>query len=123
MASDQLITNRFDRQYAAHVEERLKRHEAETGETVTRIAVREDASRTWTYEGYVDRHCRDTNDAARAVDWACVPMINFYTGRSLTQVDMPDEVFDARFGGRDWAEENLDEQLYIDGDTAYLAMY
>ena len=49
-------------------------------------------------------------------------MIEFYTGRKLNLIEMPEEVFKDKFENKNWNYFN-ENQLFFDKDTVYICVY
>ena len=57
-----------------------------------------------------------------AKDWSIPGMIEFYTGRKLNLIEMPEEVFKDKFENKNWNYFN-ENQLFFDKDTVYICVY
>lgn len=114
--------NEMDEAYMLDVQSRIEAYEAQSGLTVTHVATCRDEHFTYAYEG-VQFWGHDTNKRCVSVTWADVFALNHYTGEKYKTMKIPQEVYDAHFGGRDWTEYVPQEQLVFDGTTLYLCFW
>ena len=117
-----IATNHIDETLAVQIEHRIQEYQSKTGFVVTKIATVNDESPTYIYDG-VKYVSHDMNIRGLVVQWAGVELINHYCGKEYQKVEMPNEIYDTYFRGRNWDCFDLDEQAVFDGDTLYLAMY
>lgn len=117
-----IATNHLDEALAVQIERGIQEYQGETGVAVTKIAAVNDESPTYIYDGvrYVSH---DMNIRGLVVQWAGVELINHYCDREYQKVEMPDDIYDTYFRGKNWDYFDLNEQAVFDGDTLYLAMY
>lgn len=117
-----IAANHLDEALAVQIERGIQEYQGETGVAVTKIAAVNDESPTYIYDGvrYVSH---DMNIRGLVVQWAGVELINHYCDREYQKVEMPDDIYDTYFRGKNWDYFDLNEQAVFDGDTLYLAMY
>jgi hypothetical protein len=123
MSINQFANNRLDQEYAMNVSRAIDEYENSTGETVSKIAFREDSGPMYAYYGNVRYIIGDMNLRAARIGWACVPLINYYAQRDFEFVEMDEEVYDKYFKDKNWDFFVPDEQMIFIGDTLYLAVY
>lgn len=122
IAYDVYASNVQDREYATAVAAGIRRYEDETGIAVRAIGIVGDAS---VERSYQETRYRNHELGVRImnVSYSRVEMINWLGGLDLQQTDVPKAKARELFGHTDWDELNLDEQLTLEGDVAYLAVY
>ncbi len=119
--SGRLISNTLDRTYAKMIVNEIEKYEEETGKAVLYFAAQND-----TYApAYYDEsrlHYGQINE--RALGQTTRTLLEAVEGRHF---EAPEEdtsaVFDKYFGDRNWDSFDLEEQLVIIDDTAYLCVY
>ena len=112
-------TNEMDYEITRKILEKINEYEKETENKITNIAIYEDKSISYSYDGIFSTG--DTNIKAYAKDWSIMYILKYYSGKSLTQVDKNLEI-EKKFKSKDWISfEN--EQLIFDGDTLHLCKY
>lgn len=50
-------------------------------------------------------------------------MINYYLKRNFKEKKFKEDKFERLFGSKNWDYIELDEQIYFEGDTVYIAVY
>lgn len=119
LGMDIIRTNTLDAQIARSIEQLISTHEEETGTPVTKAALVYDQQITHAYPGTVAYY--DLNIRAWTVPWAALNMMQFYTGRKLAEVEAPEDIKWLMYQ-EDWHEYS-DEQVLLQGDTAYICVY
>lgn len=122
VAEDNYMSNVLDRETAVLIDQKLDEYEQETGQKVAHIAWTQDSNPTISYPE-VRYHGSQLGVKILQVNYSYNFLIDYVSGRNLDNVDMPQEIFDRYFAGKNWDALDLDEQLVIVGDTAYLAVY
>ncbi len=122
IAISQFETNAIDHEYAMIIGERIRSYEEEKGIEVTQIALVPDSNPTWSYQR-IEYVYRDFNIRSYMVDWAKFDMINYVTGRNLQRIDMPEDIFEKYFEGKDWNYFMPEEQIVFIGDTVFIVTY
>lgn len=124
IAQDTFVSNYEDRRIAEMVGAELDAYEARTGVEVTHIAKTNDQDPVYVYPEirYVDSQL-GIRSLVVSYNTGYKDLINYATGRHLEAVEMPEDVYAEHFAGKNWQGLDLDEQLVIIGDTAYLAVY
>lgn len=119
---DMILTNVWDRAFAQEVCDRIEDYEAETGREVTTVSVGFDDAVSWFWD-IGDSYRWSLCVRACTTEWADVCSINYFTGREFERVKMSEEERQTYFSDLNWSELDLDEQLVLDGATAYLLIY
>lgn len=114
------ITNHIDRESVIFFEQKIRQHEKDTGVEVKNIGFIRDESYTYSYDGILAHG--DTNMRGYTVPWNRLNMFNYYSGRKLAEVEVPNEVYEVYFKGKDWTVLS-DEQIIILDDIAYICIY
>lgn len=122
IAYDTYVSNTQDQAYALSVAQKIKEHEASTGQPVTAIAIVPDASVHVKYDSV--RYQRyELNRRIMNTPYSNYQMINYLSHSNLSKIKMPQSDYRRYFAGRDWNQLDLDQQLVFSGDKAYLALY
>ena len=119
---DLFISNVQDRAYALQVAEKISSYEAVNNVDITQIAIVYDKNVNNQYPNvrYQNHElCRRIMNT----QYSNYEMINYLSGQNLHKVDMPDTIYKQYFAEKDWNSLDLDEQLKIVDNTAYLALY
>ncbi len=122
IAMDQFITNALDKEYCLAVNRAIAVQEQAQGEKATKLALCYDSSGQVFYEDFIEFYTHDTNRAAKGLDWVIPYAIDFYGNTRRVLVDMDPDIYAQRFEGRNW-DAFAPEQVYVQGDTAYLCVY
>lgn len=125
MGVSQLMVNALDREYAQEVTRQIKTYEKETGLSVTKIAMINDAAPTYQYP-YVEHYCAPYYsfiNSAKFVNWSQAMLIQYVSGRELERIPMPEDVLAQNFADKDWPSFVPEEQILFEGDTLYLVTY
>lgn len=117
-----VANNRLDQYCANAIQARINRYQNETGIEIKKLGICNDQSPVYRYPGvqYVNH---DLNIRAMNVAWGSPHLINFYCNANYENVEIPAEIYEKYFAGKNWDFLNLDEQAVFVGDTLYLAMY
>lgn len=122
MSTDTFLSNEQDRNTAALIDDELDKYEKETGTVITKIAAVRDTDVSMSYPGVRYQIC-ELNRKIMVTPYSYFHLINYIGDRQLISVEMPDSVYQEHFAGKNWDNLDLDEQLRIVNDTAYLALY
>lgn len=120
LSIDLIKTNSIDKEISWLVEQQIEKYELESGKCVNKIAYCTDDSLTWAYEGIFSQY--DLNVRGWAKMWSISGMIDFYTGRKLENIEMPEQIYKEHFQGKNWNYFDKD-QVYCDNDTVYICVY
>ena len=123
MGEDQFITNALDKNFSLTIDKAISDYEAASNVKVSKIAIRNDVSPLYGYYQYVENITYDINRSSRWISWATVPMINFYSGRDLTQITGDQAIFEEILTLENMDMLDLDKHVYFDGDILYLVIY
>ena len=122
IAYDAYVSNTQDQAYALSVAQKIKEHEASTGQRVKAIAIVPDASVHVKYDN-VRYQMYELNRRIMNTPYSNYQMINYLSHSNLRKIKMPQSDYRRYFAGRDWNQLDLDQQLVFSGDKAYLALY
>ncbi len=114
------VSNKLDKVYADMVYEEITKYEKETGVPVTKLAVVHDAYTPFSYIG-ISYTSDQINE--RALATVPGPLIEVMTGKKFERIEMPQEVYEQYFKDKDWDSFDPEEQLVIEGDTAYWCIF
>lgn len=120
LSLDLIKTNVMDQQLARLVVNYVEEYEENSGIKVDTLAYCNDENVTWAYDGIYCGY--DLNVRGWAKNWCICPMIQFYTGRSFQEVEMPEKIYQEQFSGKDWNDFRY-EQIYIQDHTLYLCVF
>lgn len=120
IVSDHFVSNKLDEVYAKMVYERIVEYEEGTGNSVTKLAVMRDIDSSFYYHE-VSFTTDQINE--RALPIAPVSLIYAVTGREFEKLEVPGSVSQQYFDNKNWDYIDLDEQLVIEGDTAYWCIF
>lgn len=118
--ANHFVSNTLDEVYGHMVYERILEYEEKTGNTVTKFAVMNDIDAPF-YYNEVSYTADQINE--RALGQVAMTMVSTVSGRKFDKIEMPEEIADAYFEGRNWDYIDLDEQLVIMDDTAYWCVF
>ena len=102
--------------------EKIKEYEQSTGNQIKYISYEKDANCKWTFDP-IEYCIYDTNLRRANVEWTFVNMINYYLKRNFKEKKFKEDKFERLFGSKNWDYIELDEQIYFEGDTVYIAVY
>ena len=112
-------TNEMDYEITRKIATKITEYEEQTGNTIKNIALYEDKSMSYAYNGIFSTG--DTNIKAYAKDWCITYILKYYFNINLNNVEQNLEIKE-NFENKDWNEFN-DDQLIFDGDTLHLCKY
>lgn len=120
VVTDHFVSNALDEVYVNMLYEEIVKYENETGMEVKKLAVTKDSYAPSYYEqvSYVSGQINE-----RTIDAVPVSLIKVITGKDLEKVDMPKDIREKYFKDKDWDYYDLNEQLVIEGDTAYWCIF
>lgn len=117
------VSETLDRMNANRILDAIEAYEGETGERVTTLSFEPDARSRNAYDQvYYSNgaiNCRLYSETA----YTLVETIAAERGRSFEQVPMDMQLYEEHYAGHDWNDLNLNEQMVICGDTAYVCVY
>lgn len=122
MIESEAQINAVDQNEAIQFCAAIKEYEAESGNHITKLAMKGDANNEFFLP--VSRY-RDWELGKRIMStyYSNYRLLSHYLERSCEKVDMPEDIYQEHFFERDWNCMNVTEQLYCDGDTAYIMVY
>ena len=118
--SDHFVSNKLDKIYANMVYEKIVEYEKETGNKVETIAVMRDIDAPFSYRE-VSYASDQINE--RALGIVPISLIYMVTGREFKKTEVPESIIQKYFYNTNWDYIDLDEQLIIEGDTAYWCIF
>lgn len=120
IVADHFVSNALDEAYIKTLYAEILKYEDETGIEVTKLAVMKDDYAPSFYEqvSYVSGQINE-----RTIDSAPASVLQVMTGRDLEKVDMPSDIREKYFKDKDWDYFDVNEQLVIEGDTAYWCVF
>ncbi len=118
--SGRYVSNTLDKTYSKIILEEIEKYEEETGVAVTRFAAINDAYAPAYYEES-RIHYEQINE--RIMGQSTRSMFEAFWGRHFDAAGMPDEIINEHFADKNWDYFDVNEQLVIVDDTAYLCVY
>lgn len=120
IVTNHFVSNTLDKVYTKMVYEKILEYEEETGNRVTKLAVGRDVD-TLFYYNDVSYTLDQINE--RALGYAPLSLMYAVTGRRFEAAEMPESVTKKYFYNKNWDYIDLNEQLVIEGDTAYWCVF
>ena len=120
ITSGRYVSNTLDKNYSRIILNEIEKYEERTGVTVTKLSVTNDLrapafyEESRTYYGQINE---------RIIGQSTRSLIEAIWGRHFEHGDFSQEVYDEYFAGKDWDFFDVNEQLVIVDDTAYLCVY
>ena len=119
--SGRFVSNALDKAYAQIILGEIDKYEQETGITVTKLNVTNDEYAPPYYDD-TRIHYGQINE--RILGITTRSMFEAWFDRHFDgEEELPDDIYSEHFAGKDWDRFDVDEQLVIVGDTAYLCVY
>jgi len=115
------VNNALDEQAIRYVEKEIREYEKDTGIQVTKIGFASDTNGQLNYPG-ISFNSIDIGRTVRAVEWGFVNAVSYYTGRSFTQVEMDQSIYDQYFAGKDYDLFDEEQMVFVE-DTVYILQY
>ena len=121
ITSGRYVSNTLDKNYSQIILKEIEKYEEKTGITVTKLGTCTDAyAPTFYEESRV--HYGQINE--RVIGQATRTLIEAMWGRRFEGADgVPADVYEEYFAGKNWDYFDVNEQLVIVDDTAYLCVY
>lgn len=120
IVTNHFVSNTLDKVYAQMVYDKIAEYEEETGNSVTKLAVMRDIDSPFYYHE-VSFTTDQINE--RALPTVPVSLIYAVTGREFEKLEVPESISQQYFDNKNWDYLDLDEQLIIEGDTAYWCIF
>ncbi len=121
ITSGRYVSNTLDKNYSQIILREIEKYEENTGITVTKLGTCTDAYAPTFYEES-KVHYGQINE--RVIGQATRSLIEAMWGRHFESADgVPEDVYDEYFAGKNWDYFDVNEQLVIVDDTAYLCVY
>lgn len=118
--ADHFVSNALDEVYVNMLYEEINKYESRTGIEVKKLAVIRDIDSPSFY-GQVSYVSGQINE--KTIDAVPISIIKVVTGKELTKIDMPKNIYEQYFKDKNWDYFDLDEQLVIEDDTAYWCIF
>lgn len=112
-------TNEMDYEITNKIVSKIQEYENQTGNKITNIALYEDKSMSYAYNGVFTTG--DTNIKAYAKDWCIIYILKYYAGMDLIETSQDSEIVE-KFNNQDWKFFD-DNQLIFSGNTMHLCKY
>lgn len=120
IVANRYVSNTLDKIYINMVYEKIVEYEEETGTEVKKFAVTTDAYSPFHYD---EVYYKTDQINEKIMGTATNSLMQAQTGRIFEKVPMDEKMYEKYFEGKDWKYFDASEQLVIDGDTAYLAVF
>ncbi len=120
-SADLLRSNGMDKEWAMEVYLQIVNYESGTGIAIEHVAFSTDAYETLRWDLTGD-YSHGVLTKAITVSWADTQLLNYYTGRSFTEVDTTDAMKNY-YWNCNWEYFASNGQLNFDGDTVYIAIW
>lgn len=120
IVTNHFVSNTLDKVYANMVYEEILKYEEETGNHVAKLAVMHDIDCAFYYH---DFSFATDQINERALPTVPISLIYAVTGREFEKLEVPESVSQQYFDNKNWDYIDLDEQLVIEGDTAYWCIF
>ena len=122
MAANNQMVNAADFVEANQICDEIRKYEADTGKTIIKLAVGYDTEPT-VYQPFSRYKNSELGARILVTSYSGYRLIGYELGRSLEKINIPDEIYNSYFAGKNWNCMNLQEQMQLEGDTAYLIIY
>lgn len=122
IAANQSAVNAADFVESKQICSGILAYEEKTGNKVEKIAMCTDVNPTL-YQSFSRYNNRELGKRIMITMYSNYRLLGVRLNRSLEKTDMPEEIYNMYFQGKDWDCLNLEEQLVFDGNTMYLAIY
>lgn len=115
-------SNAIEREYALQIQHEINKYEADSGNHIDGIAIVNDTSPRWCYEG-IRYNVYDTNTKAYVVPWGGVNLISYYGGRQYHTLEMDPAIYNEHFADKNWDYYTPEEQLVFQDNVMYMCVY
>lgn len=119
---DVFTSNVQDRNLASAISVKIKNYSRDTGTTISKLLIVPDSSPTSAYPE-TRYHNMQLGTKIINVSYANIELVNYIGGLNLVENLVPNEAVVNIIKTSDWDQLDLDDQLFFDGDCAYLALY
>ena len=120
IVTNHFVSNTLDKVYANMVYGEILKYEEETGNHVAKLAVMHDIDCAFYYH---DFSFATDQINERALPTVPISLIYAVTGRKFEKLEVPESVSQQYFDNKNWDYLDLNEQLIIEGDTAYWCIF
>lgn len=119
---EQIRSNAADACEAREILEHVYSYERESGRFVTSVGTVPDSAICYSHPEAPNVYM-DINVRSGAVDWEVAPLLSYYSGRRFQSTEVPAEIRETYFAGKEWDCLDIEEQVILIGDTLYLGVY
>ena len=110
MASEQISVNTKEIDYASMIAYEIDKYEKNNSNSIKKISV--------CYDGNAD-----INSETLYTGYSIEALLKLQLNREISFVEIPKEIYDNNFLGKNWEFYDCDEQLIFNDDTLYLCIY
>lgn len=116
-------TNVLDQYDIKEIDRAITEHEEINGVVINKVGFCKDK---YPLNKYYDiknsKYSYEMQLKAFGADWSMLPAFEFYTGREVQQVAVPQEIQD-KYVNNNWNYRSVSSQLTFEGDTVYVCCY
>lgn len=116
----QKIIENLNKEECEIINEYMIEYENNTGNKLRKIAICYDINPTYYYEEIKNKSSLCIRPLS--VEWSDDGSINYFTNRSLEEINMPKEIYLKYFKNKDWEELSEEQFVFID-DIVYYCIY
>lgn len=121
--ANRCVSETLDRLYSNLLIDRIEAYEEESGEEVTTLAFCTDERARNVYDQVYFSKDAINKRVLGENSYSLVETIARERGRSFHGTEMDPTIYEEYFAGYDWKSLDLDEQVVIQGDTAYICVF
>lgn len=121
-ASEIYATNATEQTICQQIEHEIAQYEASTGIQITNVGFTNDMEPMYNFP-FVTHGYREQAMNSLTVVWNRMPCLNYYSGKTYTEVEIPQAIYSEYFEGRNWDSFVAGEQMVFDDDSVYIAIY
>ena len=123
IAIDVFMTNTLSRCYVEEINRRIINYENQNSIQVMKVGFCSDAFISYRYNRFIETTAYgDMCANPFLADWSSVSSLNYYTGRALELVSVPDYIVEY-YAEFNWDEADWDKQLVFDSDAVYICVF
>lgn len=121
--SELYISNTLDLEYVKDVQYNIDKYEKATGIEIENVSICTDEKCNQYWMDNIDYYNYNINERCVSVEWQCRILLEKCSGREYNKINMPEDIYNKHFDGKDWDRFDEEEQLVFEGDTLYFAVY
>ena len=122
LVQNTIRTNNYDKDIARQILEVVEEYEKKENIKVENMSFTLDEKPTWRYKDIHGKSTLDPYVRAFTIPWSRNLIIETWYNRRFNEIEMPDEIYNEYFKGKNWDKFNTD-QIVIKDNTAYVAVY